>query len=97
MGMQWVCRYSLLKAWTEATSQVKTLHRDVKRHTLTSRKLTGLLDFTLRTEQRRRDGNHSGHFRPPDTNINAQKPLKALLEQDQLNHCKNATGSSYGT
>lgn len=68
---QWGCRYILLKAWAEATSQVKALHGDVKRHTLTSRKLTVFLDFTPRAEQRRMDGHHSGHFRPPDTSINA--------------------------
>lgn len=41
------CRYNLLKTWGKATSQVKALDRDVKRHILTSRKLTGLLDCTL--------------------------------------------------
>ena len=40
-------RYNLLKTWGEATSQVKALDRDVKWHTLTSRKLTGLLNCTL--------------------------------------------------
>lgn len=57
----------------EATSQVKAPERDVKGHTLTSRKHVG---FSADTEQRRWDGDHGKDFRPHGASTDAENPSR---------------------
>lgn len=64
---------SLLKTWGEATSQVKAPERDVKRHTLISRKHAA---FSADTEQRRWDGDHGEDFRPHRASTDAENPSR---------------------